>query len=321
MGEIPPGYIKPEGSLEITENGTFDVTEKAEVNVQVVAKPEKPYIDSSYIKDFSNFCSSSGNKELPIKNIDTRNGTNFSRMFYGRKDLTEIPELDTSNGTNFSEMFMNCTELSKIPELDTSNGTNFTSMLKNCAKMGGEYTFDLSNANSLEIMFYSVAVMANEDIKLNLKTTKNCKNFRACFQWCSSYANHKMEVNFSDTSAGENMAGMFYDGIKHACTKISNLDLSSATNVTSMFYMAKNLTELTMRGVIKISLSFSDSPLTAESAKSVINALADYSGTDNEFAYSVTFSSITLSLLEEEGATAPNNMTWLEYALSKCWNV
>ena len=33
MGEVPPGFIKPEGSLEITENGTFDVKEKAEVKV------------------------------------------------------------------------------------------------------------------------------------------------------------------------------------------------------------------------------------------------------------------------------------------------
>lgn len=24
MGEVPPGYIKPEGSMDITENGTFE---------------------------------------------------------------------------------------------------------------------------------------------------------------------------------------------------------------------------------------------------------------------------------------------------------
>ena len=43
MGEVPPGFIKPEGSLEITENGTFDVKEKAEVNVDVPSTPwERP---------------------------------------------------------------------------------------------------------------------------------------------------------------------------------------------------------------------------------------------------------------------------------------
>jgi hypothetical protein len=33
--EIPDGYIKPSGNLEITENGTFDVTDKSSVTVEV----------------------------------------------------------------------------------------------------------------------------------------------------------------------------------------------------------------------------------------------------------------------------------------------
>lgn len=32
---IPEGYIKPNGELEVTENGTFDVTDKVSVNVNV----------------------------------------------------------------------------------------------------------------------------------------------------------------------------------------------------------------------------------------------------------------------------------------------
>jgi hypothetical protein len=33
--EIPDGYIKPSGELEITENGTYDVTDKSSVTVEV----------------------------------------------------------------------------------------------------------------------------------------------------------------------------------------------------------------------------------------------------------------------------------------------
>ena len=32
---VPDGYIKPSGELEVTENGIFDVTDKASVNVNV----------------------------------------------------------------------------------------------------------------------------------------------------------------------------------------------------------------------------------------------------------------------------------------------
>ena len=35
INKVRSGYIKPEGSMPITENGTFDVREKAEVKVNV----------------------------------------------------------------------------------------------------------------------------------------------------------------------------------------------------------------------------------------------------------------------------------------------
>ena len=69
---IPPGYIIPTGSINISENGTFDVTEKASVNVDVPAPSgvmyEKHIVDfvldasttfgtimSRYIKECANY--------------------------------------------------------------------------------------------------------------------------------------------------------------------------------------------------------------------------------------------------------------------------
>ena len=41
---IPSGYIKPSGALEVTENGVYDVTEKATVNVNI---PESGFVVKS----------------------------------------------------------------------------------------------------------------------------------------------------------------------------------------------------------------------------------------------------------------------------------
>jgi hypothetical protein len=111
---IKTGII-PTGTLDITENGTFDVREKAEVNVQVVAKPEKPYIDSGKIKSYSHFFSAEcGSADISLlNNMITSNSKRFDYSFYKRKDITEI-EIDVSNGEFFDYMFAECSNLTSV---------------------------------------------------------------------------------------------------------------------------------------------------------------------------------------------------------------
>lgn len=99
--------------------------------------------------------------------------------------------------------------------------------------------------------------------------------------------------------------------------KISN----AGVKLTDMFVNMQKLTSLMIDGkIIESTINLGISPLTAESAKSLINALWDYSGTANEFKYKVTFSATTKTALEAEGATAPNGDTWLNYMTAKGWN-
>ena len=72
--------------------------------------------------------------------------------------------------------------------------------------------------------------------------------------------------------------------------------------------------------VIACSMSFSYSTrMTVAQAKSIINALKDFSGTDKEFTCKVTFPSAVKTLLENEGTTSPNGNTWLDYVDDKGW--
>lgn len=80
------------------------------------------------------------------------------------------------------------------------------------------------------------------------------------------------------------------------------------------------LTDITVEGGFGNNISFINcTKLSLASAKSILTALKDCAGTDNEFSYTITFAQETWDLLAADGATSPNGTTWQEYVQSKCW--
>lgn len=103
--------------------------------------------------------------------------------------------------------------------------------------------------------------------------------------------------------------------------RIPELNISETTNVSSdPFYQATALTDIKLTGVLAKSLSFAYSPLSVASMKSIISCLKDYSGTENEFKYTVSFTSACKTALDAEGNTSPNGNTWRQYASDLGWN-
>ena len=138
-------------SLDSMPEAICDVFSRGASLGEEVAK-SKPYLDTSLLTDFSNFCALGVRQEaLPF--LDTSNGTTFSRMFNGCYKLTTIPFLDTSNGTTFSCMFDGCSNLITIPALDTSNGTTFSEMFYGCSNLITIPALDTSNGTNFLYMF------------------------------------------------------------------------------------------------------------------------------------------------------------------------
>lgn len=106
-------------------------------------------------------------------------------------------------------------------------------------------------------------------------------------------------------------------------TTIEKLLLNDIGNTTfsSTFSSATSLKNITIEGVIGKTISFSSSPLTVESMKSVITHLKNYSGTTSEFTYNLTLSSASKTALEAEGATSPNGNLWSEYVDDLGWTL
>lgn len=274
-----------------------------------------------------------------IFNEVTKDGTNFSHMFYGRKNIEpsviasidtskgtkfsymfaesnmvpseQYPSIDTANGTTFEGMFRT-TKVTNAPMLNTSNGINFSIMFSNCWYLESVPLYDLSSATNVGHMFGN-CLKLTEIPRFDLSNATNVSNFVG---GCTGLT----ELPVLDTSKVTEFKNMCI-GCSSLKT-IHGLDFSSLTNL-SMTLMPCNLPSLenlTLNGILQVTMSFSNAPLTAESAKSVINALVDYTGTEYEFTKSIQFSSTTLAYLEAEGATAPNGDTWQSYATDKGWN-
>lgn len=133
-----------------------------------------------------------------------------------------------------------------------------------------------------------------------------------------------------DTSQAQNVASIFQSANK--CKRFPSLDLRSATvAITNLyhscwsaetigtiilkddgsqvmnencFYDTPKLKNISFEGTIGNGLKLSWSPLlTVASLKSIIKHLKDYSGTDKEFAYTLTVKSSAWETLDESGYT------------------
>jgi hypothetical protein len=88
---------------------------------------------------------------------------------------------------------------------------------------------------------------------------------------------------------------------------------------STTFGNASSLTNLKISGVIGKSLSLSSSPLSVESAKSVINALKNYAGTSNNLKYKLALKPTVWTALNNAEAP-PSGDTWQLYVNSLGWN-
>lgn len=102
---------------------------------------------------------------------------------------------------------------------------------------------------------------------------------------------------------------------------IAKIGADETTTFKGTFTSCSTLKNITVEGTIGQSVSFADSPLTADSAISVITHLKSFHGASNAYSQTLTFSAKTWAALDALGAASPANTTWRHYVEQElAWN-
>lgn len=151
----------------------------------------------------------------------------------------------------------------------------------------------------------------------DIKVSSSCNGI---FQQ-SRITNTKVMIDISDSNIKGNTASMFENATKLSEIPLLKLKDDGSNNLNRSFDGCEALTTINFEGKIGRNVSFADCPLSIESLKNIIGHLKDYSET-NTGTYSITLSSASKTILEEEGETAEYNgtaCTWIKLIEFKGW--
>lgn len=132
---------------------------------------------------------------------------------------------------------------------------------------------------------------------------------------------HIPALDFTNCSG---QAQTYHQNVFNGSKKLKTIDsitVNEGNYFDGWFSNCSSLVDITFVGTIGKSISFQYSPLlTADSLTSIITALANYKGTDNEGVYQITLNATSIALLDEQEVTI-GGVAWQDYVDNKGWSL
>ena len=271
VNKIPDEYIIPSGEIDITQNGTYNVVDKATANVNI---PEKQlgtktitkngiykatddnldgysevkvetsgvdindyFVTTITTTNYIDFGYNNFIKQVPEINIDN-NVTTLSGAFL---NMNLVKEIQLTGATqllkNMNRIFYGCRDLQKIKlNIDTSNVTNLFYAFEACQNLIELPEMNTQNVFNMSFMCYNCKKLVTvPKLKAN-----SVININGSFIWCD---------NLTNLGGFENL-GQAYETTANANNDSYQLNLSYSTKLTheSLMNVINNLYDIKAKG-------------------------------------------------------------------------
>ena len=191
---IPNEYIVPSGEIEFTQNGTYDVTDKASAKVNIKEKVlgTKTITSNGTYKASDDNLDGYSEVEVETSGVDIWDYfiQQGSGVFEIKRYIQKIPNFNLSGTINMYNGFKDCANLKEIPEMDTSNIQDFGHSFNGCVSLVSISKLNFQRASNISSMTLYCS---------NLTTIGGFENLGQNYSTSQSenYYNYKLDLHYS----------------------------------------------------------------------------------------------------------------------------